>query len=229
MGRRAARTATLGEGHKTVTGALAEAIRRRILDGSYATGMKLQQDMLAAEFGVSRIPVREALFQLDAEGLVTIEPQRGATVSSLSPERMTETLELRAILEPYLLRCSAPRLTDEDFAALDRLLADYAAAIEAHAVNRWGELNTTFHLGLYARAGRPRAVATVATLLRESDRYTRVQLAASAEYQRRAQAEHLELLRLCRAGEVEAAATLLQSHVSHVRETLGRILGAAQV
>ncbi len=228
MGRRAARTATLGEGHKTVTGAVIEAIRCRILDGSYATGMKLQQDMLAAEFGISRIPVREALFQLDAEGLVTIEPQRGATVSPLSPERMTETLELRSILEPYLLRSSAPNLTMEDFVALDRLLEDYAEAIDTHAVNRWGELNTAFHLGLYARAGRPRALATVTTLLQESDRYTRVQLAASTEYQRRAQAEHLDLLRLCRAGQYDEAARLMETHIRHVLDTLTLVLRAAE-
>ncbi len=227
MGRQAAREAALGNGHKTVTAAAAEAIRRRILDGSYATGMKLQQDMLAAELGISRIPVREALFQLDAEGLVTIEPQRGATVSPLSPERMTETLEMRAILEPYLLRCSAPNLTEADLAALDRLLENYAGAIDANEVNRWGELNTAFHLGLYARAHRPRALATVATLLRESDRYTRVQLAASVEYQRRAQLEHAELLRLCRAGNHEAASGLMRAHIQHVLDALTRILDAA--
>lgn len=222
--RRTTQATTLGEGHKTVTAAVTEAIRARILDGAYATGMKLQQDMLAAELGVSRIPVREALFQLDAEGLVTIAPQRGATVSPLSPERMRETLEMRAILEPYLLRHSAPGLTAEDLAGLDRVLEAYAAAIEAGEVNRWGELNLEFHLGLYARAGRPRALATVTTLLRESDRYTRVQLAASPAYQRRAQNEHLELLRLCRAGEYEAAAALLEEHVRHVLVALGAIL-----
>ncbi len=212
------------KGHKTVTGAVAAEIRRRILDGSYRTGMKLAQDMIAAELGVSRIPVREALFQLDAEGLVTIEPQRGASVSPLSAERMIETLEMRAILEPYLLRHSAPNLTEADHAALSALLADYAEAIETGAVDRWGELNTAFHLGLYARANRPRALATVTTLLRESDRYTRVQLSASAEYQRRAQAEHETLLRLCRDGEIEEAARLMQAHILHVSDTLAAVL-----
>ena len=227
MARRAARTTARTEGHRTVSGAVTEAIRRRILEGSYATGMKLQQDRLAAELGVSRIPVREALVQLDAEGLVTIEPQRGATVSALSTERMTETLELRAILEPYLLRRSAPRLTAAELEGLARLLAEYDAAIEGHEIRRWGELNTAFHLALYARAERPRALATVATLLRESDRYTRVQLAASPAYQRRAQAEHREILRLCQVRQVAAAARLVAAHVRHVRETLAILLAAA--
>ena len=213
-----------GAGHKTVTAAATEAIRQRILDGSYATGTKLHQDMIAAELGISRIPVREALFQLDAEGLVRIEPQRGATVAPLSRERMIETLELRAMLEPYLLQNSAPHLTPDDFRGLAGLLQDYDASIAAKQMNRWGELNTRFHLGLYARASRPRALAIVTTLLRESDRYTRVQLASRIDYQRRAQAEHAKLLRLCRKGAIEEAATLMRAHILHVSDSLERVL-----
>lgn len=216
----------LGRGHKTVTAAATEAIRRRILDGTYATGAKLHQDMIAAELGISRIPVREALFQLDAEGLVRIEPQRGASVAPLSRERMIETLELRAMLEPYLLENSAPHLTGSDVAALARVLEEYDAAIAAKEVNRWGELNTQFHLGLYARASRPRALAIVTTLLRESDRYTRVQLSQRIDYQRRAQAEHAKLLRLCRKGAVEEAAGLMRAHILHVADTLEQVLPA---
>ncbi len=211
-------------GHRTVTGAAAEAIRRKILDGTYPTGARLHQDMIAAELGVSRIPVREALFQLDAEGLVRIEPQRGASVAPLSRERMIETLELRAMLEPYLLEKSAPNLRSADFAALAGILEEYDAAIAAREVNRWGELNTLFHLGLYARADRPRTLAIVTTLLRESDRYTRVQLAGRADYQRRAQAEHAKLLRLSRKGAVADAAALMRAHVLHVSATLAAIL-----
>ena len=224
MGRRAGSDARLGAGHPTATGAVAEEIRRRILDGRYPTGMKLPQDRLAAEFGISRIPVREALVQLDAEGLVTIAPQRGATVSSLSRDRMIETLELRALLEPHLLALSVPRLSADDLAALEAILAEYDATIAAGRVDLWGALNTRFHLRLHARAGRPRALAVATTLLHESDRYTRVQLAASVADQQRAQAEHRDLLRLCRAGESEAAATLLRHHIGHVTAALDRIL-----
>lgn len=215
-----------GSGHRTVTAAAAAAIRRKILDGTYATGARLHQDMIAAELGVSRIPVREALVQLDAEGLVRIEPQRGASVAPLSRERMLETLELRTMLEPYLLQHSAPNLTAADFAALARTLEEYAAAIAAGAVDRWGELNTEFHLALYARANRPRALAIVTTLLRESDRYTRVQLAGHRDYQRRAQTEHTKLLRLCRKGALEEAARLLGTHIAGVLQSLERLLAA---
>jgi len=224
MGRRAA--SGLAKGHRTATSAVAEEIRRRILDGRYPTGMKLHQDMLAAEFDISRIPVREALVHLDAQGLVTIAPQRGATVSPLSRERIAETLELRALVEPHLVRLSAARMTAENLAGLDATLAEYDAAIAEKRVDLWGELNTRFHLELYARAERPRALAVVTTLLHESDRYTRVQLSLSVEYQRRAQAEHRNLVRLCRAGSADLAADLLRQHIMQVWAALDSILAS---
>ena len=80
--------------NRTIAGSIGTEIRRRILDGRYPAGSQLRQDGLAAEFGASRIPVREALFQLEAEGLVRILPHRGAMVAPLSPADAAEALEL---------------------------------------------------------------------------------------------------------------------------------------
>ncbi|WBV42188.1 GntR family transcriptional regulator [Pseudoroseomonas cervicalis] len=206
--------------HRTVSAALLEEIRRRVLDGRYKAGAQLRQDMLAEEFGVSRIPVREALFQLEAEGLVRISPHKGATVAELSPEELEEAFGLRALLEPRLLRASAPRLTEEDYAGLERILEEYAQAMRQGDTARWGELNTALHLGLYARAGQKRTAGLVAALLQECDRYTRLQLTTEPEGLARAEREHRELVRLCRAGQVEAAAALLARHVEQVGQAL---------
>ena len=165
-----------GLAHRTMASAAGAELRRRILEGTYPAGLPLRQDALAAEFGTSRIPVREALVQLEAEGLVRILPHRGAIVSELSTGEIREVFELRALLEPRLLRQSAPRLTPEDFSALRTILSDFASALRSDHVGRWGELNTAFHMRLYERAGRPRTAAFVSTLLREADRHTRVQL-----------------------------------------------------
>src|SRR5678810_63542 len=89
---------------QTLTGMTADAIRERILRGRYPEGSPLRQDAIGAELGVSRIPVREALRQLEAEGLVTFNPHRGAIVSSLSLEEIGELFELRAEIECDLLR-----------------------------------------------------------------------------------------------------------------------------
>ena len=97
-----------GLGHRTIAAAAADELRRRILDGSYPGGRPLRQDALAEEFRISRIPVREALLQLEAEGLVRILPHRGAIVSELSIEEIEDIFELRALLEPRLLRRPVP-------------------------------------------------------------------------------------------------------------------------
>lgn len=219
--RSAARTYPVGKGlqHRTIAAAVVDALRRRILDGEFAAGVQLRQDSLAREFGVSRIPVREALLQLDAEGLVKILPHRGAVVTALSVAEIKELFDLRALLEPKLLLLSAPHLTAADYAELDRLLRDYAEALRARYVDRWGELNTALHACLYKHAGRPRTAAIVATLLQNCDRYTRLQLTYTKGL-RRAQSEHAELVRLCRRGEAKRAAALLRRHIENVGDSL---------
>ena len=85
---------------KTVAEAVAEKLRMRILSGALQEGAQLRQEVLAAELGVSRIPLREALRLLEGEGLVTIVPHRGAVVSVRSPDEIGELFDLRVLLEP---------------------------------------------------------------------------------------------------------------------------------
>jgi DNA-binding GntR family transcriptional regulator len=213
--------------HRTVSAAVADDLRRRIVDGEFASGFQLRQDALAAEFGVSRIPVREALMQLEAEGLVKIHPHRGAIVSELSMEEIADLFELRAILEPRLLRASAPRLTEEDYRRLKAILKEFSAALKARHVSRWGELNTELHMVLYRHAGQPRSLAIVANLLQECDRHTRLQLSLEGKRER-AETEHAELIRLCAAGEVETACGLLKTHIENVGRSLKDFLEKRQ-
>ena len=205
--------------HRTVAGAVAEDLRRRIINGDFASGFQLRQDALAAEFGVSRIPVREALMQLEAEGLVKIHPHRGAIVSELSTEEIEELFELRAILEPRLLKASAPRLNEDDYGRLHAILQEFSLALEAQHVSRWGELNTELHMVLYRHAGQPRSLSIVANLLQECDRHTRLQLSLAGKREQ-AEAEHAELIRLCAAGEVRAACALLKTHIGNAGQSL---------
>ncbi len=163
-------------GHRTMALAAADELRRRITNGDYPEGFQLKQDALAEDFGMSRIPIREALVQLESEGFVRILPHRGAQVSELSPAEIRELFELRALLEPRLLRLSAPRLTAEDYETLDAINAEYRAEIRAMHPARWGELNTRLHLHLVSRAEQPRTLAIVTALLQNTDRYTRLQL-----------------------------------------------------
>ena len=204
----------------TVAEQAADALRRKILSGELPEGFQLRQDALAAEFGVSRIPVREALVQLEGEGLVRIVPHKGAVVSELSIAEISELFTLRGLLEPILLKKSAPKLTQADFAELDAILAEYKEELHAQHPARWGELNTRLHDVLMSRAQQPRTLSIVTSLLQQTDRYTRLQLSLSAESCRRAEEEHGELVRLCKTGEVRAAAALLKRHIDHACEEL---------
>jgi DNA-binding GntR family transcriptional regulator len=200
--------------------AAADELRRRILSGEFPEGFQLKQDALAEDFGMSRIPIREALVQLESEGFVRILPHRGAQVSELSQAEIRELFELRALLEPRLLRESAPRLTAEDYAALDRINAEYRAEIRALNPGRWGELNTRLHLHLMSRAEQPRTLAIVTALLQNTDRYTRLQLSLTGRGRTRAEKEHLTMVRLCQAGDVTAACGLLTAHIRHAESEL---------
>jgi DNA-binding GntR family transcriptional regulator len=200
--------------------AAADELRRRIANGDYPEGFQLKQDALAADFGMSRIPIREALVQLESEGFVRILPHRGAQVSGLSPAEIRELIELRALLEPRLLGLSAPRLTAEDFRALDAINAEYRAEIRAMNPARWGELNTRLHLRLMSRAAQPRTLAIVTALLQNTDRYTRLQLSLTGRGRARAEKEHAAVVRLCRTGEVAAACKLLTAHIAHAEAAL---------
>ena len=106
----------------------------------------------------------------------------------------------------WLLKKSAPRLTGADFAEIDAILAEYRQELHTQDPTRWGELNTRLHDVLMSRAEQPRTLAIVTGLLQQTDRYTRLQLSLSADSCRRAEDEHEELVRLCKTGEVRAAA-----------------------
>jgi DNA-binding GntR family transcriptional regulator len=208
---------------QTLTSVVLDALRDRILAGGYAEGAQLRQEQLAAELGVSRIPVREALRQLEAEGLVTFNPHRGAVVSSFSVDEIDELFELRALVEGDLMRRAVPRLTDADFRRADEILDLFEVALRRGDVAAWGDLNWRLHSTLYAAAGRPMTLATVKRLHRHSERYMRMQLALT-HGESRANEEHRAIVAAARAHDARRAASLLVEHVRSAGRSLVRYL-----
>jgi DNA-binding GntR family transcriptional regulator len=197
---------------QTVASMTLDAIRDGILHGAYAEGEPLRQDALADELGVSRIPIREALRQLETEGLVTFNPHRGAVVSSLSLAEIEEVFDLRAAIEPDLLRRAIAHLTSEQLDQADDVLDRYAVALRTGDVAKWGELNWQFHSSLYAPAERPITMSIVQRLHQQSDRYLRMQLALT-HGQTRANDEHRAIAAAARARDTKRACQLLRDHV----------------
>ena len=204
---------------QTVASMTLEAIRDGILHGAYAEGEPLRQDALAVELGVSRIPIREALRQLETEGLVTFNPHRGAIVSSLSLAEIEEVFELRSMIEPDLMRRAMPHLTTSQLDQADEVLDRYAIALRTGDVAKWGELNWQFHSSLYAPARRPITMSIVHRLHQQSDRYLRMQLALT-HGETRANEEHRAIAAAARARDTKRACQLIRDHIAGAGRSL---------
>src|ERR1700733_11826383 len=111
---------------RSLTSAVADKLREQIIRGEIPEGAQLRQDLIATQYHVSRIPVREALRQLDAEGLINIVPNRGAVVPKLSSNDVEELFAIRALLEPEVLKHSIPNLTQTEFSKAEAILKKYA-------------------------------------------------------------------------------------------------------
>ncbi len=197
---------------QTLTGMTLMALRDRILQGGFPDGEPLRQDAIADELGVSRIPVREALRQLEAEGLVTFHPHRGAVVTTLSLEEIAELFELRAEIESDVLRRSIPLMTTDDHRAATEILDTYDTALRNGEVSAWGALNWRFHSALYAPANRPFTLGIVSKLHQHSDRYLRMQLALT-HGETRARQEHRAILAAAKKRDTRKAAQLMRGHI----------------
>lgn len=197
---------------KTVVELAVEVLREKILRGDYKENSALRQDALAAELGVSRIPVREALRQLEVEGLVTFSPHLGAVVSSLSLAEIEELFRLRALIESEVLRDAMGQISDEVLERAESVLEAYDAAFERGDVAAWGELNWEFHATLLAPANRPLTLGVLSTLHNQSDRYIRMQLELT-HGEHRASDEHHAILKAAQARNARKAASLLSEHI----------------
>jgi len=214
---------------QSLTSAVADKLRDQIIRGEIPEGAQLRQDAIATQYHVSRIPVREALRQLDAEGLISIVPNRGAIVPALSPDDIRELFSIRALLEPEVLKLSIPHLKDEDLSQAEAVLAKYVSELkrEDH-VSAWGRLNWQFHSILYSRAHQPRFMAIIRNVNNSGERYTRLQLYLT-HGMKRANEEHHQMLDFCRQRDVTAACKLLRQHIQYAGESLRKVLEERRV
>ena len=209
---------------QTVASMTLEALRERILRGDFPDGEPLRQDALADELGVSRIPVREALRQLEAEGLVTFNPHRGAVVSTLSLEEIHELFELRADIECDLLRRAIPRMSAEHLDRAIEVLDEFDDALAAEEATRWGPLNWQFHAALYAPANRTLTMGVLQKLHQHSDRYFRMQVLI-AHGGPSASQEHRGIVDAVARKELDVATQRLRTHILGAGRSLLRLLG----
>lgn len=211
-------TESIARGHRNAHTMVADGLRELIFRGLLTGGQPLKQEVIAAQFGVSRVPVREALRQLEGEGLITFYPHRGASVSELSYDEARELNEIRVALETTAIRMATPNLAEDDLRLAEEAI-EAADQEEADIAGQWAGLNWKFHMALYAPARRPRLLAMIETLHTNFSRYLCVHFSVT-DYKHKAQQEHRELLAICRRKDVDAAEESLKQHISTVTEML---------
>ncbi len=201
---------------RTTQSMVANGLRDAILSGVLAGGQPLRQEEIAESFGVSRSPVREALRQLEGEGMVAFIPHRGAVVSEISHYEVEEITEIRIALETMAMHKAIPLLEDDDLERAEEVL--HRIDREEDLITYWSELNWRFHATLFAPAERPRLLALIKSQHDAFERYIRMHLALS-DYEK-PQSEHYELLDLCRKKDTDAILKLLTQHIENTSELL---------
>ena len=204
---------------KSLPDIIADDVRERILSGELSEGDTIRQEALADEYDVSRMPIREALKRLDAEGLVQLTNNKGATVIKHSLREIGEIFDLRLLIEVDMFRRAIPNMTEADFAHCHKLVNEMDASYEANDVAKWGSLNFEYHSSLYAAADRKITNEFLQKISLQSDRYVRMHL-TMVDHLEPVKDEHHQLLVLAQNQQVKEACKLLSDHILRAKNEL---------
>ncbi|ATG46867.1 GntR family transcriptional regulator [Celeribacter ethanolicus] len=205
----------IGDAHTPLTKMVKDALRERILNAEFEPGTRLVEGRISEEMGVSRMPVREALRELAAEGLVKIIPRRGATVSMPAADQKMDLIEVRATLEALNARLAARRKDPERIEELQRVLAAGESDIEKGDFSEMRAHNDAFHTALGEVSGN----VTLQDLIRTLRDQTAMLFKQDDPVKvRETWREHADILRAVIAGDEELAAILASRHVYNAVE-----------
>jgi DNA-binding GntR family transcriptional regulator len=196
--------------------AIAEALKREMLNGRIPAGAELRQEALAERFGVSRIPIRDALRSLAAEGLALIVPGRGATVIRLSAAEIEEVFDLRIMLECDCIERVAAAADEQAIKLIDRVRAK--AELDA-GTPEWSEGDWSFHQAMYEHAARPRQLELIRGL-RQTCRLGAAGYEALPEARTRWLSDHTDIVEYLRSRDARGASAALRKHLEAARDHL---------
>lgn len=193
----------------TAQSAVLERLREDIADRTLAPGTQLRQERLAERYGVSRVPIREALKVLEAEGQVVHHPHRGYFVAELSVAELVEVYRLRELLEAEAIRAAVPLLSDADLDGIEELLERVEAA--QADLGALTAANRRFHFAIFEASDRPRLVRILHQLWDATEAYRALYFQQAASRERIA-LEHRALMQALRARDAELAAGIQDEH-----------------
>jgi DNA-binding GntR family transcriptional regulator len=199
----------------TTSSAVTHLLRQALDQGRWASGHPLRQEEIATELGVSRVPVREALFQLQAEGLLHMVPNKGMYVREESAADLRELFRLRRLIEGDVLEQAVPLHTA---ATINRVETIQAALDKAHAVADWLAGDREFHEALYAPAQRSESMTIIRRLRHRVDRFYFARMKPTSRAQGWHE-EHHALVRALRRRDAKAAVRVLHAHLEHTERS----------
>ncbi len=188
---------------------IAKYLREAIISGEMSENEPIRQDVIAGLFNVSKIPVREALKLLEAEGLVIFYRNRGAVVATITEPELAQMFEVRVLLESKIMQLAVPQMTEGHLINISRACDRFIAEEDP---GRWAELNWDIHAAFYAAANRPFMLDMLRSIHDKIERYMRLQLAV-AEGMTNADAEHRAILAACHEKDADKAADLMKQHI----------------
>jgi DNA-binding GntR family transcriptional regulator len=196
--------------YNSAAGRIAAELRTAILQGQMAPRSRLSQLSLAERFGVSRIPVRDALQMLAGEGLVLPSSNATAVVIGMSIPELQELYELREAVEPLATQIAVPKVGRADILMMRKQMTVMETSNETPI---WLAANAEFHAAIYKRAGRPRMIDLVEQLRRLTDRYLYMHLEVIGQTEH-LHAEHAAILGAVESGDPALAAQLTREHLA---------------
>lgn len=196
--------------HRTLDGLVAEEVRERIVSGVLPAGTRIDQQALAEELGVSRMPVREALRHLAAEGFVVLVSHRGAVVAQLSPGEIIELYEMRGVLQGLAARLAVPSYTEKDLKELQRLLD---LMEKTKDVRKWTKLNHDFHARMEAPSGAKHLLGLIERLTQQCEPYMQISVQYLHAEESAAEGHHA-IFDACQAGDADLLERTVRSHLT---------------
>lgn len=212
------------EDGRLLSARIADELRSAVLSGEMYPGMRIRQELLATKYGASRIPVREALKQLENEGLVVLAPNRGAWIADVNSEESLEVYKIREVVEPLAIFESVPYLTDADISELDAMISELERVT---TLEIYLQLDREFHLRTYSRARMPLLRAMVERFWNSTQHFRRqfVKETFAKNGLPFSDPQHLQLMDMIRVRDAEGARTMVHLHIRRTRlliETLDR-------
>lgn len=196
---------------QTLRERIVDFIKDSIVSGSLKPGERVPEQEIAANFGISRTPIREAFRQLESEGFITVTPRKGAVVSPITDKDVSEFYAIKSLLEGYGARTACPKLTQKEMKRLESLNAQMEKAAAKNDVKAFFNLDSQFHDTFLIACGNEKLLALVHHLVQQFERFRITALALPGRMNESVR-QHAAIVEAFRDGNAAIVGTLVMAN-----------------